>query len=945
MASPIHPQTIGRYQILGVLGQGGMGTVYEVSHPSLNYRAALKVLHAGRDATSQQRERFRREIHALSQVSHEGVLGVLDLGEHAGMPWFLMPLVRGDSLESRLSQTGRLPVLSVLDFAIDLVGALQAAHAAGVVHRDLKPANILLNHLGRPILTDFGLAFETDSGESRLTRSGAIFGSPGFASPEQIQGRKEVSGLPSTDVWGFGAVLFAALVGESPFGGSNLAEVFVATCERPCVSPRSIRAEVPAALDSLVLDCLAKEPEKRPSISEILERLHEARLGPFRAPRSRLAVVVLSLAFLAGTGVAGGAFTWIESQATPLAREGSPSPQPKVSSDVGERRKGSGERRLALERRAVSGDDEALLILARECLSEGSEPDWAAGLNWLLLGTGRSGLAHPLLLETASRSDCPDSEFKRVDDWLESQDPARFARFSLDLAERLLAKPDHPLGEARALSPLLRAARSGNPDAMSRLAKFYEEARPPLRDQEQATYWWRESAKKSPQGMWGWGRTLILGRCVEPDAVLGRAWLKKAAEAGSLAGQIDFAIVLEGGVGGPPSPVAARRWLESAARGGSLNAKVRLAVEIRDEDPARAKRLVEEVTEKAEAESTYLIANATQEGAFPGGPQVAEAYYLAAVKLGSLKALHALGVMAEATDSQTAIGWYERAAARGFAPSLSNLAINLLERGHVERARRCLEEAVALELPEAHNLLAKRLLKEGKPKRAQRLFVRAVRLGNGYAAWVLAKRAKGPERKRWLDAAVKRNHPQALTQVAVAILKSRDKAAVPRAEDLLQRAAALGDLLASFNLAQIYIQGLVEPDTVQTTLTLLKQAEPEYVEAAFQLAQAYRGGLGVDRDLALSTRWLKRAADRGYPDAIAELGVAYATGAGVGKDPARAEKLYEEAARLGQVSAMFFLGRRLAKRGETAKGVKWLERAAAKGNRDARRLLETLQPR
>ncbi|MBL4845982.1 MAG: serine/threonine protein kinase [Planctomycetes bacterium] len=160
---PALPQ-IGRYSTLDVLGRGGMGVVYLARHPDLGYELAIKVLLKGRSATPAQRKRFQREIRALKQLKHRGLVEILDVGVHQGAPWFAMRRVVGESLEERLRVRGPLSNEEALELGVQLCGALNAAHAIGILHRDLKPDNVLCAPESRYVLTDFGLTKELSRG-------------------------------------------------------------------------------------------------------------------------------------------------------------------------------------------------------------------------------------------------------------------------------------------------------------------------------------------------------------------------------------------------------------------------------------------------------------------------------------------------------------------------------------------------------------------------------------------------------------------------------------------------------------------------------------------------------------------------------------------------------------------------------------------------------------
>ncbi|MBL4849622.1 MAG: serine/threonine protein kinase [Planctomycetes bacterium] len=266
VSSP-RPQ-FGPYTTLGVLGQGGMGTVYLARHPDLGDEVAIKTLVQGRGATDVQRKRFQREVRALGQLQHPGLVEVLDAGEENGVPWFAMRRVAGGSLEERLRR-GPLSVAEVIELGIQLCDALSVAHGQGILHRDLKPDNVLCTPEGRYVVTDFGLTKDIASAESvRLSQTGALQGTPGYWAPEQAGGRGKEATF-ATDVYGVGATLYAALTGIPPITGESMFELSIATLERAPVPPSTL-ATVPARLERVVLRCLAKSPEDRFASMDLL---------------------------------------------------------------------------------------------------------------------------------------------------------------------------------------------------------------------------------------------------------------------------------------------------------------------------------------------------------------------------------------------------------------------------------------------------------------------------------------------------------------------------------------------------------------------------------------------------------------------------------------------------------------------------------------------------
>jgi len=263
------PRRIAGYRVLARLGAGGMGQVFLGRSPG-GRRVALKVVRPELADDPEFRARFAREVSAARTVSGIFTAAVLDADPQASPPWLATEYVPGPSLSEFVRSHGPLPAFSVRMLAAGLAEALAAVHAAGVVHRDLKPSNVLLDAEG-PRLIDFGISKAAEA--SVLTRTGMVVGSPGFMSPEQIEGRP--SGAPS-DVFSLGAVLSYASTGAGPFGEGST----------PALLYRVVHAEpeldrIPAELRELVAACLRKDPAERPTPAEILERAQaEGGIGP-----------------------------------------------------------------------------------------------------------------------------------------------------------------------------------------------------------------------------------------------------------------------------------------------------------------------------------------------------------------------------------------------------------------------------------------------------------------------------------------------------------------------------------------------------------------------------------------------------------------------------------------------------------------------------------------
>ena len=259
---PGDPALVGPYRLLGRLGVGGMGEVYLAKSPG-GRLVAIKLIRPELAEERGFRSRFASEISAARNVSGIYTAAVVDADAETELPWMATVYVPGPSLTDAVEDNGPLPVRSVLALAAGLAEALQAIHRAGLVHRDLKPSNVLLAADG-PRVIDFGISLALE--RSMMTATGMVMGSPGFMSPEQARGQREV-GAP-TDMFSFGAVLAFAATGSSPFGvGPTPALLYRVVNELPDLTA------VPARLSPLIEQCLAKEPADRPTPAEVLASL------------------------------------------------------------------------------------------------------------------------------------------------------------------------------------------------------------------------------------------------------------------------------------------------------------------------------------------------------------------------------------------------------------------------------------------------------------------------------------------------------------------------------------------------------------------------------------------------------------------------------------------------------------------------------------------------
>jgi serine/threonine protein kinase len=274
---------LGPYEVVDLLGEGGMGDVYRARDTRLGREVALKILRAEISDDGQRLARFEREAKLLASLSHPNIATIHDLGRSGDLPYLVLELVPGKTLGERLAE-GPLPVDEAIRVAAAVARALEAAHENGVIHRDLKPANIKITPEGRIKVLDFGIAKATapevtiaDRSESPTrgldtTEAGLLLGTPSYMSPEQARGRAVDH---RTDLWAFGCVLYECLTGRKAFLGTTVVEVLAAVLD-PHPSWDLLPASTPARIRSLLSASLEKDPNRRPQSARSVRQDLEA---------------------------------------------------------------------------------------------------------------------------------------------------------------------------------------------------------------------------------------------------------------------------------------------------------------------------------------------------------------------------------------------------------------------------------------------------------------------------------------------------------------------------------------------------------------------------------------------------------------------------------------------------------------------------------------------
>ncbi|MGP3955050.1 serine/threonine-protein kinase [Nonomuraea sp. 3N208] len=331
----------GRYRLLRTIGKGGMGTVWQAHDEVLGRDVAVKEVLPPPDLTGPERDVFSvrtfREARAAGRVAHPGVATVYDVLEERGHPWIIMQLVHSRTLGELIREDGPMPPLETANVGLQLLEALRAAHAAGVLHRDVKPDNVLLAEDGRAVLTDFGIATTED--EAPVTRTGILIGTPAFMAPERAAGG---SARPASDLWSLGVTLYMAVEGHSPFQRDNALATLGAVMH---AEPEPLaRAGV---LAPVLLGLLRKDPGERMTLEEAERRLTAIlaggvpeQTGPVPAavttgtagrPRRRLPLAAIGAGALLVGLVTGGAAWW---SSRPDDTQRTPPPTPVVVTTI-----------------------------------------------------------------------------------------------------------------------------------------------------------------------------------------------------------------------------------------------------------------------------------------------------------------------------------------------------------------------------------------------------------------------------------------------------------------------------------------------------------------------------------------------------------------------------------------------------------------------------------
>jgi WD40 repeat protein/tRNA A-37 threonylcarbamoyl transferase component Bud32 len=397
------------YEILDLLGRGGMGVVYKARQLKLNRVVALKMILAGAHAGPAELARFRTEAEAIASLQHPNVVQIYDVGEQSGQPYFALEFVDGGSLEQRLTGTP-LAARKAAQLVETLARAVHAAHGVGIIHRDLKPANVLLTHDGLPKITDFGLAKRLGS-ETGQTQSGAVVGTPSYMAPEQAAGKVGAVG-PAADTYALGAILYELLTGRPPFKAETPMDTLLQVLDDEPVRPRRLNPKIPADLETICLKCLEKQPPRRyhsaRALADDLRRFLDDE--PIRARpmtllgrtagwmRRRPAVTaLLAVSFVALLALIGGAVALVYNARLSQAMAGTLAAQERevVARKAEDKARQAQEEQKRLNEAAAANNLYAKrLALAERDLAAGDVVGAERSLNDLVPAAGKPDLRH-----------------------------------------------------------------------------------------------------------------------------------------------------------------------------------------------------------------------------------------------------------------------------------------------------------------------------------------------------------------------------------------------------------------------------------------------------------------------------------------------------------------------------------------------------------------------
>ena len=295
LGTPSHADQVDfgpRYRIDRMLGQGGMGAVYQAWDKELNRPVALKLIRPGLALDPAVEQRFKQELLLASKISHKNILRIHDLGEAGGIKFISMAFIEGQDLHQLLQREGRLEPQHAVRIACQMCAALEAAHNEGVVHRDFKPQNILLDKQQNVYVSDFGLAKSLEQ-ETGMTRSGEFLGTPRYMAPEQVQGSKIDH---RADLYALGLILYEMVTGDVPFHADTTLQLMYQRVHEAPKSPKTLNPELPEWMVRVIMKCLERDPQQRyQTAAEILHDLEAGTAPPSSTVQIALPSIGISI--------------------------------------------------------------------------------------------------------------------------------------------------------------------------------------------------------------------------------------------------------------------------------------------------------------------------------------------------------------------------------------------------------------------------------------------------------------------------------------------------------------------------------------------------------------------------------------------------------------------------------------------------------------------------
>src|SRR5580658_2349093 len=270
-STPVRGLVAGKYEVLDLIGRGGMGSVWQGRHASLGTRVAIKFVDPEHAQSAEARSRFVTEARAAATIQSKHAIQIYDHGvTDDGRPYIVMEMLLGEPLDKRVERIGRLSLAETARILAQVCRALQRAHEAGIIHRDLKPENIFLvrsldDDDETATVLDFGIAkimaAPGTQGATSSTKTGAVLGTPYYMSPEQARGLRNID--HRTDLWSLGVIAFKCVTGVLPFEGESVGDLLVNICTGPVPSPSALAPRLPKTFDSWFLRAMERDPSKR----------------------------------------------------------------------------------------------------------------------------------------------------------------------------------------------------------------------------------------------------------------------------------------------------------------------------------------------------------------------------------------------------------------------------------------------------------------------------------------------------------------------------------------------------------------------------------------------------------------------------------------------------------------------------------------------------------